>query len=244
MVTNPSATFPVTYTCRVLPWGLGASLSITVYISLSLMFLGFSLNIPVWLSVFLLVGTMYLIFSKISCPATFTLTAATLNRQLHTDSFLFKRKALLNYTWKDIKSYKEGTDKGRFRGEYQFLEIKFRDGNQWALTDNYGIQRADFSVLLQAFLNKVNEYNTNTAAIPVQTVAGTESKEPKKLIQRKKTIYESIWGKLFTVALGLFIVYIIRYWSDYMGATSMYKMVVILIPGFLYMAYRVFVKEK
>lgn len=244
MVTNSTIKLPKTYSCKVLPWGIGATIAITMYIGLSVMFIGIWLNAPVWLLVVLLLGTMYFILSKLSSFATFTLTTDSLSRTLTTTNFLFRDKAEKTYQWKDIKNYKEGMDKGRFRGEYQYLEIRFKDGNEWTLSDNYGIQTADYSEFLQAFVNKVNEYNqlalSSSTAPAEQSINNPEAKP----IVRKKTIYESVWGKIFTIALGLFILYIVKYWSDYLSATSLFRVAIILIPGFLYMAYRVFIKEK
>ncbi len=148
----------------------------------------------------------------------------------------------MTYNWSDVKGYKNGTDKGRYRGEYEYLEIKFKNGNDWVLNDMYGTRKDEFCSFLTCFLAQVEKYNYS---LQTAAPAGADSKRTTDYtpILRRKTIFETIWGKLFTVSLGIFILLVIRFGLPYMGATSFFKLGVVIIPGFLYMAYRVFIRK-
>jgi hypothetical protein len=243
MVRSSSIT-PVEYSCKILPFGNWASIAIATNISLGILFIGIFAKLPVWLLVLFIVGLMYYIVTLISCIATFRLSESTLQRTLENPGFLLKKHAFMSHRWSDVKGYKNGTDRGRYRGEYEYLEVKFKNGDEWVLNDMYGAKKDEFGSFLTCFLSQVEDYNQSLpTTAPATTYANTNPVADLTPIVRKKTIYESIWGKLFTVLLGIFILAAIGFGLPYMGATSFFKLGVVIIPGFLYMAYRVFIRK-
>lgn len=227
------------YTCKILPYGNIASVIIAMYVSMTILFLGIYAGVPAFINVILLLAIMFFIFSILSANATFYISESTLTKTLNTSSFIFLNIKNKQYSWNDVKAFKNGTDKGKYRGEFQYLEIKFKKGDEWRITDMYGEKKESYTILLNLFLEQVNQINDNRA------VAGLELQHTinPPLIKRNKTIYETIWGRIFTILLGIFIGVLLIYGKPYMSGSSMYKMTFVLIPGFAYMVYRTFISK-
>ncbi len=248
-------TTSATYTSKILPLGMLATISIALGIGMSLLFIGIFLGLPAYASTILLVGIMFLVISYMSVYATFSISPTMLSRQLN------KKKPLSGnvwkeYQWSDVKAYKNGMDKGRYRGEFHYLEIKFKNGDEWTLTDMYGERYDTYKVFLDHFLTFVQTYNEQHKAPdqPAKTIMLSTPLAEKPLelkvvsqqqlpIERQKTFYETIWAKIFTISLGIFIVWIVIIGRPYMNITSIFKVIVVLIPGFIYMAYRSFIRK-
>lgn len=237
------------YTCKILPLGNLASLAIAVNFSMILMFIGIFSNLPVWLIVFVLVSSMFLLLNYLTSMAMFSISDNYLSREILSDRFIFKKMQHKKHIWNNILSYKNGTNTGGYRGEYQFLEIKFKHGEVWYITDMYGEKEQDFMIYINAFLKMVDSYNNKTPeAIPSQPSATTINTEHLKenknnIITREKTFYETIYAKLFTIAIGIFLVFVLLNFRAYLNGGSIFKIVVVIIPGFIYMAYRSFIKK-
>ena len=242
-MTKPS----VEYACKVLPLGNAASIAIVVSISLSVMYIGIFTGIPVTVNIILFVGSMFLLLNFLTTYATFTISENKLLRTLNSTNFLTKNAKAKEYEWKDVKAYKNGIDKGRYRGEFQFLEIKFRNGDEWKITDMYGEGKKDFTLFQQYFIENVeafnNEHKIQPPSLEVRTTVASIPDEGLFII-RRKTFYETIWGKVITVLLGVFILFIFLFARPYMNGFSVFKLYFVLIPGFAYMAYRTFVKTE
>lgn len=237
----------VKYNCKVLPFGLLGTVSIAVSIAMSITFISTFLGANAIFTTVVMVGLMYLVILFLSTEATFTIRENGLERMLLSSNFIFKHQLEKRYAWENIKAYKNGTDKGRYRGEYRYLEIKFRNGDEWKITDMYGERKDTYTNFLDFFLKQVelfNQTNKVTVLSKMETAHSPVSSPQKQLtIERKKTFYESIWGKIFTVSLGFFILALLIYAKSYMSATSLFKMYCVLIPGFMYMFYRTFINK-
>lgn len=237
---------PVEISCKILPLGNFISIIIVVNISLTIMFLEIFLGFPVLVNMVSIFGIMFLMLYFMSATAIFSVSEKGLIRKLHTTSFLFRNTVLKQFSWSDVKAYKSGTDINRSYKKYQYLEIKFRNGDEWKMTDTNGEREAEFLLFLNCFLENVEHYNQQkqiTEPVEAPKQAQGFLHEEKPLIERRKTIYETFWGKLFTVLLGVFIVLVFIYARSYMGGTSVFKFYFILIPGFAYMFYRTFMKK-
>jgi hypothetical protein len=236
----------VEYTCKILPLGNFVSMVIILNCALPVLFLGIYAGIPVFLNVLLLLGAMYLLIYLLSADAAFVVSADEITRNIRRASFLFTHASERRFLWNEIKAYKSGTDKGNYRGEFQFLEIRFRNGSEWKITDMYGERKADFSVFLQTFLAHVERYNLSqqkSGTPEPRHSLHTHITQGEALIERKKTLYETVWGKLITVLLGIFIVLVLLFAGPHMSGPSVFKLNFVLIPGFAYMFYRTFLKK-
>ena len=234
-----------TYNCKILPYGTLATIAIILSISFPLMYAGIFLGIPVLINVLLFVGSIYLLLNKFSAQATFVISNKNLQRTLHTTSFLFKNVLHEEFAWNQVKSFKSGTDKGKYRGEFQFLEIKFSNSSVWYISDMYGERKPDYDEFLSAFSEQVKQFNHDNKTPQQPSAASTASLPAEnKRIEREKTFYETIWAKLFTIVLGVFIVIVFLFAGPYMSASSVFKMNFVLLPGFAYMFYRSFIKKE
>lgn len=235
----------IEFKCKILPYGNFASLVFGLNIAMVILFVGIYIGLPTIVNVILLIGVLFFIFSFISNDATFTLSQFSLTKTLEDKNFLFKNKPKISFFWSDVKSYKQGTDRGKYRGEIAYLEIKFLTGEVWKVTDMYGERKAEFDEYQTYFLEAVNKINQSNS-----TNRTPESTQPKisiitsndVLIKREKTFYETIFGKLFTILLGITIVAIFSF-SLSLNRTSWFKLDAVLIPGFVYMVYRTFIKK-
>lgn len=239
----------IEYTCKILPFGNFVSLAIVLSISMSLMFIGTFTGLPVWLNVILLVGSMYFLLDYLSSYALFSISETTLTRNVLSDKSIFHKSKEKSYTWNNLLSFKNGIEKGKYRGEYQFLEIKFRNGDVWNATDMYGERRQDYTIFLNAFMEMVHIHNEKTKLqIPSQPSttpvnASIPTVKSNYVITREKTFYETIYAKLFTIVLGIFIVSLLFNYSDYLNGSSIFKLIAVIIPGFIYLVYRSFIKK-
>lgn len=234
----------VKYNCRILPFGIWASVAIACGIALNVMYVLIYFDAPEMLSTVALVGLIALIIYLLMSEATFTITDKTIERNLSSKSALFRKNSNKIYTWNDIKSYKSGTDKGRYRGEYQFVTIYFKNGDTWEFNDNYGEQSIAFGAFLTVFLEKTKQHNEQAQRSKQEATASIHTEVPVLEIERKKTFYETIFAKILTIVFIVFIVAIYVYGKNYMSATSYFKLYIILIPGVAYMYYRTFLSSK
>ena len=127
------------------------------------------------------------------------------------------------------------------------MEIKFRNGDEWKVTDMYGEGKKDFTLFQQYFIENVEAFNSEHKIQPPSSAVkkmGTSIPDEGLFIKRRKTFYETIWGKIVTVLLGIFILFIFLFARQYMNGFSVFKLYFVLIPGFAYMAYRSFVKTE
>lgn len=234
----------VKYNCKILPLGTFATVAIALNIAMSVMFVSIFIGLHAIISTVLMVGLLMLILMFLSSEATFTIKENSLERLVLSTNFLFKNKPAKTYTWNDVRTYKNGTDKGRYRGEFQYLEIKFRNGDEWKIADMYGERKEGFDNFLRHFLVQVNKHNEQTHRTETAPTAAKVNEEKPMEIKREKTFYESVFGKIFTIALGIFIVLLIIYGKGFMNGSATFKLNFVLIPGFAYMFYRTFISSK
>jgi hypothetical protein len=238
------------YECRILPLGLFKTISFAVSVSMGLMFALIFVGIPFWLTGILFFGIMYGCMYLLFNEATFVLSENYLERLQPRKPPYFTSLLEQKYRWEEVASFKKGTDSGRYRGEYQYLEIFFKDGTKWSLTDSYGEKKIGFNDFMTQFNTKVNQINDADSTIdekPFTKVEETkwESNPPK--IKQKKTFYDTIWAKLFTALMIVFVIGILLFYivnPRYLNFSSGVKVLVVLIPGVIYLAKRVFFSNK
>lgn len=235
--------FTVKYQCKILPFGTAATIAIAVAISINVTLICTYIGLHPLVSTAIMIALMFVAIIFLSSEAVFTINGHSIERVLLSSNFLFKNKIQRHYDWNEVKSFKSGSDLSRFRGEFQFLQVKFRNGEEWKLTDMYRERKEAYDAFLKIFLTQVNEHNSllqNAEATVPETQSFTQ---PLYEIKREKTFYQSISGKLFTMVIGVFIILIIVYGKGYMTASAVLKLNVVLIPGFLYLVYKTFIED-
>ena len=234
--------FTVKYQCKILPYGTAATIAIAVAISINVTLICSFIGLHPFVSTAIMIALMFAAILFLSTEAVFTMNERSIERVLLSTNFLFKNKLQQSYSWNEVKSFKSGTDLGRFRGEFQFLQIKFRNGDEWKITDMYRERKEAYDAFLKLFLTQVSKHNSQVQDAP--TPASYLFTQPTNEIKREKTFYQSVFGKLFTIVMGLFIGLIIFYGKGYMTASAVLKLNVVLIPGFFYLVYKSFIEDK
>ncbi|MEZ5025741.1 MAG: hypothetical protein R2739_04100 [Chitinophagales bacterium] len=233
------------HSCKIMPKGLAATIFIAVGIGMVFTYIAIALELPTILSAVLFAGLLFLIISQFVSEATFELNEKTLTRRKEKNNFILGAPSVQQYTWNDIKSYKNGTEMGK-RGEFQFLNIYFKDGNTWEIQDVFGERKDSYDKFLACFLSVVNEINIGrnvvVASSPTQETI-TSKFDTAPIIERKKTFYETIYAKIFTLLVLAFIIVVLLKFSSNLSGASIFRLGFI-IPGFFYLFYRSFIKNR
>ena len=108
----------------------------------------------------------------------------------------------------------------------------------------YGERKEGYDNFLRHFLSQVNNYNQLQSSTELTTSTIQTSTNKLQQIKREKTFYESNFGKIYTIALGIFIVLLLVYGKEFMNGSATYKLNAVLITGFAYLFYRTFFSKK
>lgn len=154
-----------------------------------------------------------------------------------------------------IKSFLEGKDLNRSYETYEYLKLWFDDATTWKIVSKRETAD-DFSRFKVIVVSKIGEINSNITPREMPIEANPQSKtsgkyldfrsEHKPLIKRKISFYESIWGKIVAVAfLFITILFVIFYVYNpkYLKETHLFKLLVVIIPGTVYLLYRTFLSK-
>ena len=220
-------------------------------------FITIFLGLPWVVSIVALVGPMFLIIGLTAGKTEYIIDVDFLEKKLVT--FLREKRIDRKYTWNEITSFKEGKDMNRSYEEYSFIEINFKDWTTWQITDQ--VDKAGFEKFREVFLQAVQQRNepateTNSAQATVAatqvSAASQSANKPQAatanhLIIQKKTLYETVWAKVFFWAMALFVSGI---WGfllvnpQYRSFTTGFRITFVIIPGLLYLYYRIYIKRK
>lgn len=238
------------------------NLAILIYLMLSagmgLMFVTIYLGLPVMVSLLALVVPMFLIVGLTSGKTEYVIDDRFLEKKLTT--FLRKKQIDKKYTWNDINSFKEGKDLNRQLQEYSYVEIHFKDRTTWQITDQ--VDKPGFEKFREVFLEAVNAHNEPVVLTAPATVSAVGSssaqpspdraytaprEQPGHQIIQQKTFYETVWAKVFFWAMALFTSGIMGFLflnPQYNSFTTGFRLSFVIIPGMLYLCYRVYIKGR
>ena len=240
----------ITYNCKASVYPPLTMVGIMTAIAMPVLFITVFIH-PI-VAAISMVAVMYVAILMMTGAAIFSLNSTGIQRTISTTLKLWKSKEpkTESQRWDHLKWYKEGTDRGKFSGEYRFLTLHFKNGTEWMITDNNGERFEEFKTFLLSFELLVAEHNRHISpAVAANSNIGTVNSQgirDEKIIEQRKTIYETIWGKIFTIILELVIVFFIylKITTPYVNNIATFRLTVILIPGFIYMWYRVFMQKK
>ncbi len=196
-----------------------------------------------------MVGVMYAAMLFMTGSTVFTMDSKGIHRTISTSLKWGKKEPKTEtQTWDHLKWFKEGKDRGKYSAEFHFLRLHFKNGAEWMITDNDGERLGAFLVFLANFKQIVAEHNQHIvpANSSVGTAASVAHRPEEKIIEQRKTFYETVWAKIFTIFLGAVIVVFLFLWATtpYVNSIAAFRLFFVLIPGFVYMWYRVFGKKK
>lgn len=151
-----------------------------------------------------------------------------------------------NYTWSDIDWYKSGKDMNREMREFRYLTIKFKGfGKQWKIADKNKNDSA-FETFHDSFIKIVEAYDQSVETVGARMISKGKVFD-KTGIKKRKTFYETIIAKglaIFTTLLlvGLVIFYYLN--IDFLNFSNLTKLLIVVIPGWAYLNYRVFFRKE
>lgn len=193
---------------------------------------------------------MLLVIGFFAGKTEYVIDSEGLHKTLST--FIRGRKVERKYLWRDVKSFKEGSDVSRSMEEYNYLEIDFEGGDTWQLSDQR--DKPGFENFKAAFKQAIETYNGQVAVTGVPhapespvTQATTSPLSAKHKIVQKKTFYETAGAKVFFWVMAVFISGIMGFLflnPEYGGATTTFRLSFIILPGMGYLYYRLYVKGK
>lgn len=215
------------------------------------MFVGIMLGSPIVLSMILLFAGIGLVYGYMIGKVQYSLYADGIEQRIKKfiPYYLKKKEETRFIKWEQIKSFKNDTDFSRQVKEYEYIKLYLNTPPReiW-ITDQ--IDPVGFNVFNSAFLLKMQEFTPQPQAENEATISYSSFKnvQPsssiKPIIKQKKSFYNTVFAKVITllfVAVSLSIA-----WFGIingMRLTNWFRLGIILIPGTIYMVYRVFVRS-
>ncbi len=248
------------------PYG---AIAIATVAGMMFMSVGITAGGPIWLSMVLLIGGILLVYGWLAGSVTYELHTKGIRLRINRfiPDYLGRPPKEKWVLWKDIRSYKNDKDWSRQFKEYEFLKLYLRTspGEIW-LTDQHN--KSGFVAFKEAFLTQVKQVNElsrqrkqeeaqmtsasvvkggpeNGGTSSFDGVGSSGGREIGHVIRQRKSFYKTIWAKVITIILLVLTVTLAVYTS---GAdqkfTHFYRINFVLVPGTIYMIYRVFVKAE
>jgi len=212
------------------------------------------LQAGVGISMIGLIVPMLVILLRFSGKAEYTLNENGISRVVVTT--LGNKHSFSLKPWGEIKYYKQGADLNRSLREYNYLELTFRDGEVWKVTDD-GSDKEVFQGFLESFEMVVHRLKVAPENAPVEEsrkrnveVIQPENKTGEFLpppIQQRKTFYERGGAKVFfwgMVIVLMAIAGIFLTQPKYFHSSHVFRISFILIPGMMYLYFRLYRKVK
>lgn len=218
-------------------WGFWTNIWITVMISMSVIFPLSAIGVPIIVTMILFFGATYFSILALSGKSIYTITDKGIRQELQPH---WKKMKLVvrDFSWDEIKAYELGTDLNRSRQEYHFLHIDVhKTPGLLRLNDDKG-DKESFRIFAEAFEKFANPAESANGYTPL----ATGSSQVK--IRRKSGFYTTIWAKIFTIVLIIFCGFMVDFaLRNGMREFNWYRLLVVVIPGTVYMIYRVFYKK-
>jgi len=249
-----------------------ATIIIATFAGMFLMFFGIMLGSPILVSMILLIGGIYFVYGLMAGYTHYDLPEKGLSKSFESflSKYFKNHRDYSFYPFTSIKSFSITKDLSRSLKEVKTLKIHLdRAPNTLWITNQ--INPDQFELFSQAFVETVNRYNQGaeeTAAqkaktlnleenvvlpreiAPLKVDAESFSEKsipvvnPRRKIKRKGGFYKTFWAKLLTVIfLIMSIIFLVLWAGGYLGPTHVFRLLIIILPGTMYMFYRVFMKR-
>lgn len=126
------------------------------------------------------------------------------------------------FQWSDVRSFKNDKDWSRRYKEYEYLKLYLtKSPRQIWITDQ--IDKTGFKQFKQAFLNVMETQRTDA-----------------ERIQEKPGFYSTWFAKVLTIVFVVITLGLMFYWRGEEKFTHFVRLRWIMVPGTLYMVFRVF----
>jgi len=229
-------------------WGLWTNIGITVFVSMSVLFLTMSIGIPAIVATILFVLVMYATIRMLSGNTVFTLSREGIEQDI-TPNWKRRKKVKRHFYWSDVHSYVRGIDMNRSHQEYGYLHIDVTgDPGMLRISDDKG-SKEDFAKLADTFEVWVEELNVSAYSSKKEEKTDSKTQETKDdfvgHIEHKRTFYQRPIAKWLTIGFIVLSAFLLNFAiTNGMRDFNWYRLLVVVIPGTLYMIYRVFYAKK
>ena len=218
-------------------WSFWTNIGLTVVISMTFMFITLGIGIPAIASTILFVGVMFGVLYMLSGKTVFTLNEDGIRQEI-TPNWGWHKKVIRIFPWDRINSFERGTDMNRSKQEYTFLYIQVHKPKyQLRLSDDKS-SKEDFKRFADAFEEKVQSVNE-------QKSVSAETKRESDGIKRKASFYHRPIAKVLTLIFVVMSILLLSFAVvNGMRSFNWFRLLVVVIPGTVYMVYRVYYNKK
>lgn len=218
--------------------------------ALLFMFFLIALGIPMLITIGLFIGSIFLGFKMVTGEVWYTLDDDGLTKEVSPSMLkdFWKKQTFQFYPWTQIKSFRAGREASRSYEEFEFITIFTESGKKLEINDKKG-DKESFKRFLEAFRHYVAEVDAGNLADPNKPISRSIDPDPPKIkhhIEEKPNFYQTVAAKILTIGFTIaflvlaFLVFIVGLGT----VTSIFRLSFILIPGTIYMIYRVFIRKE
>ncbi len=210
---------------------------------MSLMFITISLNASIITTMVGLFAGILLVYGFKVASITYTLTDEGVRQRIR--KFLpykiNKKESVRFIAWSDISSFKNDWDRNRSGADYEFLKIYLtKSPKEIWITNQSDVQ--GFNHFKESFMQSVEVGKSKPVS---QANSANTVKQNTSHIKQRKSFYDTWFAKFLTIFFGLWVIAIFIF-AEINGIrfSTQLKFQAVMVPGTVYMFYRVFIKKK
>lgn len=222
---------------------------------------------PIFAAALLLI-TMYVGFQMVTGKVTYVVDETGIIKDVEPTMFknFWKKKSFQYFSWDKVKSFKAGTDASRDLEEFEFLTIYMTNGQTLELNTKKSDEAAfrEFERVFRHYVVAVGEEGLPDSNQPVsvqlakeamsdpeqrkQRAMHKEAETPviKHRIREKPNFYQTVFAKVLTIFFVILciVLALVMAFSGLGSFSSLFRLGFVLVPGTIYLFYRVFVKKE
>jgi len=215
------------------------NIMIVTFLSLFVMSILINLGVPILIVVGVFLLSIYLLIMWRSGSVRYDLFSWGFTQHL-SPTFNKNRRIKRVFVWDDVKSYQAGIDMNRRKQEYNYLKLSLRKSPDRIQIEDTDSDMDAFMSFRQAFIEQMESYNASPDSVAPESVPTVRLHKP---IKRRTGFYKTFTAKAFTLVMIVFSLVLVGYVIVNMGdvrRTNMFRIFAVILPGTLYMVYRVF----
>lgn len=212
---------------------------IVTFLSLMVMSILINLGVPILIVVAVFLINIYVLIMWRSGSVRYDLYSWGFTQHL-SPTFNKNRRIKRVFTWDDVKSYQVGIDMNRQKQEYNYLKLSLRKAPNHIQIQDTESTMDMFMRFREAFVEQIEHFN---ASPETATPAPSPAEPVHRPIKKRKDFYKTFVAKAFTLVMVVFSLVLVGYVVMNFGdvrRTNMFRIFAIILPGTLYMVYRVF----
>jgi hypothetical protein len=227
-----------------------SSIAMATVGGMALMFVTIMIGAPIFVSMVGLIGGICLVYGYKVGKVTYMLYSdgITLLTRRFIPYWISKKEGRKSFVWKEVKSFKHDFDKTRTGQEYEYIKLflKKSPGQIWITNQR---DKSGFETFRDTFLQLVaierSSRDASPSKVPGAKRIGTEEvKTPEPYLVQKPSFCKTRMAKLLTILfVFVAILLILINMNQGLSTRNLFRLEVIIVPGIVYMIYRVYVKE-